>query len=72
MQDWNQLLANMVSSSDMTSSFCRAISQTSVDVGSAFHARVRLELVDSTELVYMSQFDLHFFCSRRRCSGSLW
>lgn len=38
----------MVSSADMTSSFCHTISQTSVDV--AFHARVRLELAVSTEL----------------------
>lgn len=42
----------MVSSADTTSSFCRTISQASVDV--AFRACVRLDPVDSTELVFYS------------------
>lgn len=50
VQDWTQLLVNMVSSAYMTSSFCHAISQASVNV--AFHAWVRFELVNNTELVY--------------------
>lgn len=40
----------MVSSADMTSSFCHSISQAFVNV--AFRARVKLEQVDSTKPVY--------------------
>lgn len=41
VQDWIQLLVNMVSMADVASSFCHTISQSSVSV--AFHVWVRLD-----------------------------